>query len=334
MCVPAWSRAQDVAGDLCGGSEVEPPKPQRYLLAPPRTHESWVGLGLAGDWSRHASMRPALVPSFEWIPWLDARQSLRLGLFAAALLGHVGDDTHMLVNAEVGARFRVSAYMDDFFDIYPIVTAGFVFELDPSKALLRPGVGLGFRVLRGVALEGTFDGVIALGDRFADGRQLLPGLSLHLSINLCALLDGCSRRQPPAATQHRLDCQLYRDASEACSHTAERTALCAYVNTALDATQYPGDSHYDAIEGFLRGLSDAAQQQPFQPALQALRKHHIELLKRIEDQRAREREAARRGAWLPTHCSYAPVALELREALGCDAQGRPLERCPAVACNP
>jgi hypothetical protein len=332
---PATPRTGGAESAQCGGAELEPVPSNGFPLTPARSRELWTNLGLMGDWSPHASMKPGASVGFEWVPLVNAKQSVRLGLYAGLTFGHVGDESHAVVGGELGPRLRLSPLINDFFDIYPILKTDLALAIKPWKSVFRPGLGVGVRVLRAVSLEATFDGLVAIGDPFAGGSRLAPGMTIALGFDWCAPYEACNRPPPPPPTQRSLTCELYAQASAVCKRSAQRAALCEAVAIALDANAVATAERFDAIDAFLEGMLEHAADATLKQELSALQVQHRKLLKKIDDAREAERKAAQHSAWLPVHCSYAPVAAELREAFGCDAQSRPVAACsPVPGCEP
>jgi hypothetical protein len=178
-------------------------------------------------------------------------------------------------------------------------------------------------------LEGTFDAVYAAGDRFADGARVLPGMTLTLGGDLCLIKDWCKVPRPPAPEIRQLACDLYDEAKGACENQPDHARLCAAVAAAMDASTNVTSEKYDDTDAFLTGIIDQVADVPrLQQQLMVLRSGHRDRLETWYHAGDAERKARQRGAWLSTHCSYAPTALELREAFGC---GPGSQSCPTVA---
>jgi hypothetical protein len=113
-----------------------------------------------------------------------------------------------------------------------------------------------------------------------------------------------------------------------------REALCKAVASAMDADTTSTTEQFDSIDAFLRGIRDnlPAAASDAHGAIASLVTAHERLLKEVSDARTAERTAAQRQATLPAHCSYAPVAVEIRDALGCDANGQPVGCAPVSEC--
>jgi hypothetical protein len=192
-CCLTWSLLAAAADPASG--EVEAGR----APAPARKGEFWVHTGYVDDWRGPAGADPAFALGIEKVPFVSLDQRWRLGWYFGGLWGHWGDREHSSAGFDVSLRFRASAYMTDFWDIYVLTKVGIIGAFD-GRFGLRPGLGAGFRVLRGAALEITIDDVIALGDRFAGGARVLPGMTAALGFDLCILGTWCLGPKPPNAT--------------------------------------------------------------------------------------------------------------------------------------
>jgi hypothetical protein len=107
------------------------------------------------------------------------------------------------------------------------------------------------------------------------------------------------------------------------------------VAASLDASTTTTSERYDDTDAFLSAM---IQQVPdgagLGGKLRELQKRHRELLETWERAREAERTARQQdGAWLSTHCTYAPTVLELRDAFGCDEHARPTACQTVVGCG-
>lgn len=322
-----------VAGDaaVCSDAIVTPPAPTHFSAYSPRIIEFWGKAGELGDWAPPRTMRPAGYAGLEVALPFDAEQRLRLGLGADVTLGHWGDDAHSILGLQTSLALRWSFAMDDIFDSYLLVRpADFQFAWDPWASVYRPGIGVGIRVARAVQLEASADALVALGGPFGDGERAAPGLDVTLGFDLCLVL-SCNRASPPKASQKSLTCNLYNEATQSvCAAVPDRAALCAAVFTAMDANRPlgpDGATIRDPIDAFLLATEQLVA-EPAKSRFHDLRNTNGRLLGELDRAREKERIAAQGNAWLSDHCAYAPTAIELRDALGCTAQGTPTDRCP------
>jgi hypothetical protein len=316
-------------GATCNDKEVIPPAPTQFPAYGPRAFELWGKLGELGDWGSPGAMRPAGYLGAEGAFPFD-EQRVRLSLGADLVLGHWGDDTHSLIGMQVSAAFRWSPFMDDVFDGYLVVRpADFLFAWDPASTAYRPGVGVGVRVARSVQLEATGDALVALDGRFAGGERAAPGLDVTLGFDFCLPL-SCNQPAPAGPGQISLACNLYDEAQLVCQKVPDRSALCAAVFTAMDANRplgADGKQAQDPIDAFLLATSELVA-EPAKSRITHLGQTNETLVERLEDAQRRERKAAQSGAKLVDHCSYAPTAIELRDAFGCLVDGGAALSCP------
>jgi hypothetical protein len=325
----------------CGGPEIDPGVTSGFPLAPVRQRELWALAGYAGDWnSGHAATADATL-GFEWVPWVTRTQATRLGFYGGAIGGAWGEGGHAPIAGEAAMRFRWSFAMDDFFDWYLTLRGGAQVAFGGPRFALRPAAGAGLRVLRAVLLEGGYAPLVAIGDSFADGRRAENGIAISLGLDLCVVLkglDGCKIASPPSPTPTSLACDLYLPAQKVCAQWAAnalvREALCKAVASAMDADTTSTTEQFDSIDAFLRAIRDNLPAAPSDArgAIASLVTAHEGLLKELSNARTAERMAAQHNATLPAHCSYAPVAVEIRDALGCNANGKPVACAPVPEC--
>jgi hypothetical protein len=328
------------AADLpprCTGAEIEPAATSGFPLAPVRERELWVLAGYAGDWNSGNAVTADGTLGVEWIPWLNRTQSTRLGLYAGIIGGPWGEGGHAPISGEAAMRFRWSFAMDDFFDWYLTLRSGAQVAFGGPRVAFHPGAGGGLRVLRAVLIEGVYAPLVAIGDPFEDGRRAEHGIAVTLGVDLCVVvkgLGGCTVALPPSPVPKALACDLYSPAQSICAKwsadVSAHSALCRAVASAMDADTTSTTEKYDSIDAFLRGVRDnlPATAGEMRDAVESLVTTHERLLQELSEARAEERIASQHHATFPAHCSYAPVAVEIRDALGCDAKGE------ATGCSP
>jgi hypothetical protein len=326
---PAAPAPAPATSAVCKDDEVIPQSPTQFPLYSPRAFEFWGKVGELGDWGSPGSMRPAGYLGLEGALPFD-EQRIRLSLGADFILGHWGDDAHSFLGMQAAAAFRWSPLMDDVFDGYLIVRpADFLFAWNSATTAYRPGLGVGVRVARTVELEATGDALIALDHAFAGGERVAPGLDVTLGFDICFPL-SCNQPTPPKLIQVSLACNLYNEAQRVCSRVPDRAALCAAVFTAMDANRPlgPGETQpADPIASFLLSaqglLPDTAKS-----TMDSVINENQALISRVGEAQTHERGYAQKGARPVDHCSYAPTAIELRDAFGCLADGGVTPTCP------
>jgi hypothetical protein len=323
--------------------EIHPAADSGFPLAPVRDDELWALTGYAGDFERGRSATAAATLGLECDPWLSLRQKSRLGIYLGAIGGEWGEPGHVPVSAELAVRYHLSFVMDDFLDVYGTLRLGGQAAFRDFRFALRPAAGLGLRMLRAVVLEGVYAPLVAVGDRFDDGRRFEHGIAISLGLDLCVIipgLHGCQAAPAPPAAPRPLTCALYTQARQLCGkwspNPSVRQAFCRATAAAMNAATTSTSERYDSIDALLRALAHnvSADSQELRAEVDALRVLHEQLLKRWSLARCDERQAARDGALLATHTSYAPVAVELREYLGCTTQGEPAACPPPPDCAP
>jgi hypothetical protein len=323
--------ASDVRADEapCNCSLLERDDPSPYPLAPKRYGEILADVGLTSDWNGRTDgpmnlghARPAFTVGLTGAVAMW-NQRFRIGIRAGWMFGKWGDDDRSAISFVPGMNVRLSFLMLDIWDAYGLWRVEIPAALGDRSAIgLRLGTGLGVRVARGVSVEGTLDAIAAVDHPFRNvGRaDVTPGMSLSLAFDMCLLFQGFSgcHTDPPQTTHRDFTCRLYRQAAEQCPRLS-RTATCAAVDEALATTPY--DSH-DGMAAFLESLGARV------PELAGLLAEHRQLWSDAERRREEERVASQSRRQLSEHCSYAPVPVEIRRALGCDDGG-----CPKIACD-
>jgi hypothetical protein len=330
---PAVSAADPT---VCDDTRIAPPTVTPYPQYGPRNVELWLSAGELGDWASRGSMTPAFVLGAELGVPFDVVQRVRLAAGASAVFGHWGDDAHSLVGLETRLDLRASYFMDDLLDLYVLARPiDVMFGWNEARAAYRPGVGLGVRVARRVELEGTLDGIVALGSAFAGGERAGPGMTLSLGFDTC-LWGWCNRSAPQNPAQTSLTCALYDEARSACPSSGGCGAMCNAVAAAMDASRpsiAEGARARDAIDAFLLGVAQQLSGD-VKDRIDHLRATHDALLRKLLAAQTDEREAEQVGTGLVDHCSYAPTAIELRDALGCTPEGAPMTPARPTGCDP
>jgi len=317
------------ADEACNCSLLERDEPSPYPLAPKRYGEILLDIGLASDWNGRTDgpmnlghARPAFTTGLTAAVAMW-HQRFRIGIRAGWMFGKWGDDDREAISFVPGMNVRLSFLMLDIWDAYGLWRAEIPAALGERSAIgVRLGTGLGVRVARGVSVEGTLDAIAAVDHRFRNVARadVTPGMTLSVAFDMCLVFQGFSgcHADPPQQVHRDFACRLYRSASERCGKI-DRRASCEAVDEALATTPY--DSH-DGMAAFLEVLGTRV------PELKDLSEMHAKLWAEAESRREAERYAAQSRRQTAEHCSYAPVPVEIRRALGCDDNA-----CPKFSCD-
>lgn len=317
--------AAAAASDL---PSAKPDSEEPEMLPPPdrelyeiKNWEAWLQIASRTDVfdGPHVSVGLMIDLASVW----DEERRVRTGIYFALLGGSWGDGARGHLTPEAGFVHRASFYMDDLFDIHAAWRLGFNVGLleDPPEADpqfgLRNAIGLGLRGGRFVMVELTYDRQWIFDDVFAKGDGTnatlqVHGLTLSGGIDLC--FSSCAD-EPEEPKPRDLTDELYEQAAELEGRSAD---LCPAVWRALDADHYHPRAGEDGIEAFLRGVRDLMADPKIKQELDALIKLHEKHCARRNDNAAWSRWAAQQRRQLRRPIHYAPVAVELRRAMGCD----------------
>jgi hypothetical protein len=320
VCAVLWialvtTAAHAQAPATCPGGTIEPAPKSEYTLAPLRSSENWLSIGYVGD-----TGASAFALGYELVPILSQNQKRRLGFHLDALFGHVGDDKTAVFATDFSLRYHQNVFMDDFTDVSLLFKGGVGMVFDPTAVLSRPGAGLSLRVLRAVSVEATADGLFALESKFADGKRAHLGMTVALAVDLCAVLGDCEPSEPPKPEPRRLNCELYAMANQMCARSPRHDALCRAVNEGLgDRASQAASARFDDMDALLNAIRAHVQEPGLAAAFEQLQQAHRANLDAFSKAQAAERNAATQDRRCAEHITYAPVASELRAALGCGA---------------
>jgi hypothetical protein len=306
---------------------LEPPPEEFYT---PRNLEALLQLATRSDWYDGPHVSVGLISNFSR-PW-DDQMRVRTGGYFAIMAGSWGDGDRGHVSPEPGIVHRASFYMDELFDLHALGRVGVPIGLiedkfnDEAQFGVRGSAGLGFRVARMALIELSYDRVWVFGEPFADqdgtnASRHTGGLTLAAGIDLCFL--GCASERPEPRPIDLTE-RLYDKAEDVCRTPEQECRLCNAVDEAMDANRYYPRHGQDGIEGFLLGLSSLLD-GALQERVKQLLVMHRDFRERRDRSKAWSRWAAQTKRDLARPLSYAPVAVELRRALGCDRY------CPAGA---
>ena len=314
-------------------NELPPAPTSPYLLAGPRFLETNIVAASVIDTNARTDApsdartgRSSAVIGGE-IGYPFFNQRVRPSAFTGIQLGYWGDDKHGPFSFYLGARLRVSFWMGDLWDFYVIGKADFPVTPDVGAAV-RPGLGLGMRLVRAVSLEATYDVLSPLGNQFTSTEHpnLVPfGMTIALAVDPCF---SCNRSEK-AQFNRNVACRLYNFAKQD-SSCEVRAAICAAVPKALEACPDPLQAKRDddGTSTFLGALADDVPAQAKAAVNRLLQLHH-ELLERWAAYEKQAAAAGVAGRELSEIWSYAPVPSELRSYLGCDG-GPPPPDCEEV----
>jgi hypothetical protein len=261
---------------------------------------------------------------------LDADRYHRFGVGVAGEYGHFGDNAHGPATVEPSVSYRGAFVQDPIVTFYVLALAG----LQVPHAALRPRGGLGVEVLKTFLAEVTGDALIALDGQFHESRaeSVVPGLSVALGFEWGGAL------VPTAVTgETDLTCTLYSHALRACRSVsaAAHGILCEKVSASLNTEKHPIHEGEDSTAAFLGAMSEELQGAPdLEKAASELTSVHKELQDEWLHMKQTAREAARSGRALVARCTYAPYAVELRKALGCEDSKQFTCAAPAMCVDP
>jgi hypothetical protein len=309
------------------------PASSRYLLSADRFLEVNVGATLQLDWNGLAGVdgptahAGAVVGGEIGIPFYEQR--LRPALFSGVKLGAYADEKHEPFAFVEGARFRYSPFMWDVFDIYAVARTDV--DLDPgASTVLRPGLGVGVRVARLLAVEATWDVMVPIDSTFIGTRHpsFVPyGISFGVLFDSCF---KCNRAAPPQVNRD-LACRLY---TAAAAKKAAHGRICDAVRRAMTATPDPivASRDEDGTSTFLKALAAAVTGQDEKAEIGALVELHGNLLAQWARYEELSGNLAQNAQRLQERWTYAPVPAELRSYFGCDADAQ-TNQLAAPACN-
>jgi hypothetical protein len=212
--------------------------------------------------------------------------------------------------------------MNGVFDLYALVQADALLFAAHGDPVLRPGAGVGVRVVRTIGLELTFDPLVSLGTEFANGEKFVGGFGVGLSYDFCTFGGFCDE-ETHLVTEHDLTKKLYATVvTIAPKDEIKRQILCAAVAVALDATRYHPHDDIDSTEAFIRGIAENLTDPTLRADIEKLRTEHVAWRTQRAKSRAAARTAAAAGHDIAEHCVYEPFPQEIRATFGCDALDR------------
>jgi len=347
---PALMRRRAISGVVaCGcawtfsfgavrADEPLPPTPveQRtvsspYLLSGERFLEANVGATLQLDWNGLAAVNgptahAGLVLGGEvGLPLVEQR--VRPALFSGVKLGSWADEGHGPFAFVEGARLRVSPLMWDVFDVYGVVRVDF--DFDPgASSVFRPGLGVGLRAARLLAVEATWDVTFPLGSTFKGTNY---PRAIPYGISFGALFDACfgCNRVSANPTSRDLACTLYGAAAGV--KDPVRADICSGIPKAMSAYPDPQSAsrEEDGMKAFLEKLLAEVKGDGAKANVRALVDLHSSLLARWREYEQRMTAAAQRARRLTERWTYVPAPTELRAYFGCDVD--PLTHEPFAA---
>jgi hypothetical protein len=251
-------------------------------------------------------------------------QQLHLGLRAGGTAGEWGSDRRHPIALTLGGRVAVDFLrpMNGVFDLYALVQADALLFAAHGDPVLRPGAGVGVRVVRTIGLELTFDPLVSLGTEFANGEKFVGGFGVGLSYDFCTFGGFCDE-ETHLVTEHDLTKKLYATVvTIAPKDEIKRQILCAAVAVALDATRYHPHDDIDSTEAFIRGIAENLTDPTLRADIEKLRTEHVAWRTQRAKSRAAARTAAAAGHDIAEHCVYEPFPQEIRATFGCDALDR------------
>jgi hypothetical protein len=295
----------------------------------PRSWELWGTLGLSDDRWDDRSHGTVNVGA-QALLGIGAERYHRFGIGVAGEYGHFGDNAHGPAIFEPSVNYRGAFVQDPIATFYVLAMAG----LQVPRAALRPRAGLGIEVLKTFLAEMTGDALVAMDGTFQESRSqtVVPGLSVTLGYEWGGALVPT---RVPGETD--LTCTLYSHALRACRSipVAAHAAFCEKVSASLDTEKHPILESEDSTMAFLRAMGEELQGTP---ALESTATDLASVHKELEAERAHMQQEARRAAQsgrsLVRRCAYAPYAVELRKALGCDDSNQFTCAAPAMCVDP
>jgi ferric-dicitrate binding protein FerR (iron transport regulator) len=119
-------------------------------------------------------------------------------------------------------------------------------------------------------------------------------------------------------------------ANRMCEGSPRRDELCRAVDEGLgDRANQAASARFDDMDALLNAIRAHVQEPSLAAAFERLQQAHRANLDAFSKAQAAERSAATQDQRCAEHITYAPVASELRAALGCGA----LRKCQVV-CTP
>ena len=311
------------------------PASSPYLLSGDRFLEANVGATLQLDWNGLAAVNgptahAGLVLGGEvGLPFVDQR--VRPAVFTGAKLGAWADEVHGPFAFVEGARLRVSPWMWDVFDVYGVLRADF--DLDPGASpVFRPGLGVGLRAARLLAVEATWDVTLPLGSTF-NGTKYPKAIPYGISFG--ALFDACfnCNRVSASPTNRDLACTLYGAAAGV--KDPVRADICSAIPKAMSAHPDPQSAarEEDGMKTFLESLLAEVKGDGARAKVRALVDLHSSLLARWREYEQRMTAAAQHAQRLTEQWNYVPVPTELRAYFGCDVDPVTHEPFAAPTCK-
>ena len=270
-------------------------------------------------------------------------------LFSQALMGGAwGDQKHGAVISEsaTGVKFSVLPTFE-LFDLYGVVTEGVLggtanlpigWSMQWGNKL---GVGAGLRLFRTFAIELTGQWLYAFGQPFIPvsggaPRRSVPDGSLSFGVDLCAFGTACDR-VPIAQKSDDATCVIYTLAKSVCDdagRSASRQQLCEDAAEALSIKpDEPPVLARDAFGRFLTDLADRERNTPRAGPTSRLVERNACLEGWRRCGRRQECLLAQHGQNVATRRMYAPYAIEMLGALGCNARGEVVGSCAPYACE-
>lgn len=352
----AWLTGVTLAGILLSsttlGDEWEQTAVDRLL---PRAPDTWHRQELRVGWTvysatlsadRYFNHSGAFVDFAPYVPlWL---QRFRPAISTGISFGHWGDDRHGLTSFHQGVKARggfgqiggvLEVYVLSKFMVLWSLGRDDHLELDSGWGL-QPGLGLGAQLFGGyLALEGTFDVTIAVGDdgfwprdepRPVDATRVEPAaLSIYLNTDLCVLGNAqwCQHSKRSFKTRVvdvtprlLLSAQSW---AEGLGHL-EHQQLCAAVDASLEAEgEFLGE--LGSTGAFLGKVEAALQSPSLQQRVADLRKEHEQLSDCRKRSLRASKEARKSGRALRHKVAYAPYPPDLRNVMRCESGVEPEE---------
>lgn len=311
------------------------PVPERSFL-PKYSPEWFAGAGYSGTFLSTTRQWPTLVVAGEV---LFARPgAFDFGAYLEARLGRP-DAGAGPFEVGIGPEVMWRIWERAMYDIAPILRGTYLVDTaHPDNPLVRASGGVQVSVLRSFAVLATYDALFSLDEVFSNGDHFANGFSLTAKVGLCLFTECRQVPQRPTPTIDRsaVTCQ---DAALVCGAAKKASgnldsALCRTAQQALDSSRYPA-AWGDPVGAFLEAF--AATEPPelkaaADAALQKLRADHTASMQGLDDYADRLRRLGPDEA-LTAKYAYLVTPTMIRDWLGCDVTGKPMECATADVCS-
>lgn len=276
---------------------------------------------------------------FEFAKGIGREERVRLVASTSLTGGAWGDQQHGEVNVETGGGVRVSILGDlTLIDVYAQLTDDFIFgfgSLTPGRSY-EPGnaggVGIGLRLFRAFSVELTGRAIVAFDTRFTarDGTtaRVLPELGLAFRFDTCSLMK-CNYVPIQQRTED-VTCAIYSDAHRICGAAqsaggSARADLCKNALKAMSLNDGDPLLARDAVGRFLQDLATNEAGTARAASEGDLVKTNGCLMDWRSCGRKQECLFSQQGQKPESRRMYSPYVLEVMAALGCTADGLPVQ---------